>query len=183
MDIRMKAAIFGIPLIVLVVAVLFFIGYLIASFAGLPSDLAFPLWLRGVGGAIVLGGLSIMGWVFKQRGVKGVFVSTYVTFTKMFGRAPMEEKSGREEPLVIVGPYRYVRHPLYFGVVVMVLGWGMLTAYPFVLISTVIVLLWFALVVARFEEVELRALFGRQYDDYSSRVPMIIPFLKLKRGK
>jgi len=183
LDIKAKAAVLGVPTIALVVAGLFTIGYIITLLLGLPFDLGFPLVLRGLGGVVVLGGLAIMGWVFKRRGISGVLVSTYVTFTKMAGRAPMEERSGRVEPLVITGPYRYVRHPLYFGVVVMVLGWGLLTAYSFVLLSTVIIFFWFALVVARFEEIELRALFGQQYKDYSNEVPMMIPFVKLKKWK
>ncbi len=56
-----------------------------------------------------------------------------------------------------------------------------MTAFPFVLISTAVILLWFTMVVARFEERELRALFGRQSDDCVEGVPMMIPFLRLGR--
>jgi len=108
-------------------------------------------------------------------------VSTYVTFSKSFRRVPLTEQSGRTEPLVVNGPQKHVRNPLYFGVVVMVLGWAILTSYAFIFVATVVILLWFGLVVIPFEERELRALFGEEYRRYSDETPMIIPFTKRKK--
>jgi protein-S-isoprenylcysteine O-methyltransferase Ste14 len=181
-DLKAKAALVGIPTISLVVVALFSAGYLLSLLLGLPLSLGFPLWVRATGGALILAGLSVMGWVIRRRGVAEVLVSTYVTFTKMAKGAPMEAPSGRVEPLVVSGPYRHVRHPLYFGVVVMALGWGLLTAYPFVLVATVVILAWFSFVIAPFEEKELRALFGDQYRTYAEEVPRMIPFTKRRRN-
>jgi protein-S-isoprenylcysteine O-methyltransferase Ste14 len=69
----------------------------------------------------------MMAWTFRFRGATNLLVSTYATLKKMVKRTPLGEKSVRSEPLVVEGPYKYVRHPLYFGVVVMVSGWGLLT--------------------------------------------------------
>jgi protein-S-isoprenylcysteine O-methyltransferase Ste14 len=41
--------------------------------------------------------------------------------------------------------------------------------------------LWFNFVVASFEEKELKAIFGEQYDQYSKEVPKIIPFTKRRK--
>ena len=80
------------------------------------------------------------------------------------------------------GPYRYVRHPLYSDVVLMLLGWWLLLDYSFLLVSTLLLLLWFEFVVTRFEERELRVIFGDDYEEYTRRVPRIIPFTsKLRR--
>jgi protein-S-isoprenylcysteine O-methyltransferase Ste14 len=95
--------------------------------------------------------------------------------------APLQKLSGRTEPLVVQGTYRYVRHPLYLGVVLLVLGWWLLLDYSFLLVSAIFLLLWFNFVVANFEEKELRAIFGEQYEQYSKEVPKMIPFTK--RGK
>lgn len=88
----------------------------------------------------------------------------------------LEERSGRTEPLIVKGPYRYVRHPLYSDVVLLLLGWWLLLDYSFLLISALLLLLWFGFVVTRFEERELRAIFGDDYEEYSRRVPRIVPF-------
>lgn len=106
-----------------------------------------------------------------------ILISTYVTFSKVRGgRVRLEERSIRTEPLVVKGPYRYVRHPLYSAVVLLLLGWWLLLDYTFLLISDLLLLLWFNFVVTRFEERELRAIFGDDYEQYASRVPRIIPF-------
>jgi protein-S-isoprenylcysteine O-methyltransferase Ste14 len=65
---------------------------------------------------------------------------------------------------------------LYSDVVLLLLGWWLLLDYSFLLISALLLLLWFHFVVTRFEERELRAIFGDDYEEYASRVPRIIPF-------
>jgi protein-S-isoprenylcysteine O-methyltransferase Ste14 len=122
-----------------------------------------------------------MIWVFKHRNPRNVIASTYVTFTKMFGKTPVAEKAGRTEPLTVDGPQKYVRNPLYFGVIVMVLGWAVLTGYPYIFIATLVVLIWFGLVLIPFEERELHALFGVEWEGYSQETPMLFPFAKRKR--
>jgi protein-S-isoprenylcysteine O-methyltransferase Ste14 len=116
-----------------------------------------------------------------HRGPANVIVSTYVTLSKLFRRVPVAEKTGRTEPLVVDGPQKYVRSPLYLGVVVMVLGWALVTAFPFVFVATMILLLWFGLVLIPLEERELQALFGEQWRRYSEETPMLIPFTRRKR--
>lgn len=148
---------------------------------GLPSGLGIPLWVRVLGAPIIAAGLGFIGWAFALRGPGNLIASTYITLTKFATRKPLEAKAGREEPLVVAGPYRYVRSPLYFGVVVMVLGLGFLTAYSFVFVTALVVFLWFRLVLTPFEEKELRALFGTQWDRYAEEVPMMIPFTKRDR--
>jgi len=173
------------PIIFLVIAALvvglFALSYLVSALLGLPSYPSMPIEVRLVGGAIVLAGLSTMGWVFRYRKPTDVMVSTYVTFAKLFKGIPVAERAGRTEPLLVGGPQKYVRNPLYFGVVVMVLGWAFLTGYSFVFVTTAGLLLWFGLVLIPFEERELYALFGEQWKKYSEETPMLIPFTKRKK--
>jgi len=173
-----KAAAIGFPIIVIVVSVLFTISYLLSTLLGFPFSIDLPAVVRIVGGAIVIGGLLVIGWVFRYRSPAKVIVSTYITFTKLFGRASVADRAGRSEPLVVDGPQKYVRNPLYFGVVVMVLGWGLLTGNSFVLVATIVLLLWFGLFLIPFEERELRALFGEEWRRYAERTPMLIPFTR-----
>lgn len=181
MDFKTKALLRGAPIIGLAIALLFSVAYGVSALANLPFSLGLPLWLRGIGAALVVVGLGIMAWVFRLRGAGSLIVSTYITLMKFATRTPLEAKAGRDEPLVIVGPYKFVRSPLYFGVVVMVLGWGLLTAYSFVLLATVVIFVWFRVILTPYEEKELRALFGAQFDEYAKEVPMVVPFTKFGR--
>lgn len=181
MSLKTKALTRGAPLIALAIALLFAVGYAVTALIGLPFGLGLASWLRLAGVVLIVAGLSVIGWTFRLRGFSEILVSTYVTFTKFATGTPLEAKAGREEPLVIAGPYMYVRSPLYSGVVVIVLGWGLLTSSTFVLVSTVVIFIWFRLFVIRFEEKELRALFGAQFKQYADEVPAMIPFTKLRR--
>ena len=178
---RNKTALLAIPIITLVIISLFTISYVISSALSFPFSLGFPPIVRLIGLVVLAAGLSVMSWVFTKRGAAEVMISTYVTFVKMAKRAKLEEVSDREESLVIEGPYRYVRHPLYFGVVVMVVGWALLTSYSFIFVAIPVVFVFLTYVIARFEEKELRALFGAQYEAYSRDVPMMLPFTKLRK--
>lgn len=168
-----------VPLIVFVVVAVFFaLGYLVVIIIGIPFSLGFVLPIRLVGVLVLASGFLFFGWLFRYRKPVDILVSTYVTFSKVKGGAPLEKLSGRIEPLVVQGPYRYIRHPLYLGAVSLVLGWWLLLDYSFLLFSAILLLLWFNFVVAHFEEKELRAIFGEQYEQYSKEVPRMIPFAK-----
>jgi protein-S-isoprenylcysteine O-methyltransferase Ste14 len=176
-----KAVAVAAPTIVLIIVALFAISFFLSALLDLPLSLGLPLAVRVVGGAMVVTGLVLAGWVFRYRSLADMVVSTYVTFTKLFKRAAIADFSGRTEPLVVNGPQKYVRHPLYLGVMVMTFGWALLGAYTIVLVASVAVLLWFWLVLIPFEERELRALFGDRYTRYMHTVPMLVPFTKRAR--
>jgi len=171
-----------VPLIVLVVMIISFaLGYLVTIVLGLPFSFGFNLPIRLFGLLLLAFVFFFFGWFFKYRKPVDVLISTYVTFSKVKKRTNLQKLSGRTEPLVIQGPYRYVRHPLYLGVVLLVLGWWLLLDYSFLLFSAIILLFWFNFVVANFEEKELRAIFGEQYNQYSKEVPKMIPFTKRRK--
>lgn len=77
--------------------------------------------------------------------------------------------------LVVTGLYRYVRNPMYLGVLLFLLGWALFLQYPaFVLYATV----WFGLVnlfVLLYEEPNLRRKFGESYLRYMAAVGRWIP--------
>ena len=148
---------------------------------GIPFSFGFALPVRLVGVPVLTSGLLLIGWLFRYRKPVEVLVSTYVTLSKARGGAPLNEPAGRTEPLIVQGPYRYLRHPLYLGVVTMVSGCWLLLDCSFLLFSAILLLLWFNFVVAHFEEKELRAIFGEQYERYSKEVPRMIPFAKRRR--
>ena len=70
------------------------------------------------------------------------------------------------------GPYRWVRHPQYFCILVMIWSCPDLTADR--LLFNILWSVWIV-VGTRLEERDLTATFGDQYREYQSRVPMLIP--------
>jgi hypothetical protein len=95
------------------------------------------------------------------------------------GRSPVPPGAGAEENgvpqrLVVEGPYRYVRNPLYDGDFCLILGAALLTrSWALVLVAALdLALLAFQL---PFEERELRERFGIQYQRYCELVPRFVP--------
>lgn len=162
----------------IIVSVFFVSGYFVTLIFRIPVSFAFPLEVRFLGLVVLALGFALLGWLFKYRKPIDIIVSTYFTFLKAGKRVRLEDPVERTESFVINGPYRYVRHPLYLCVVILVLGWWLLLDYSFLVFSATFLLLWFNFVVIPFEEEELRAIFREQYEQYSKEVPKMIPFTK-----
>jgi protein-S-isoprenylcysteine O-methyltransferase Ste14 len=120
---------------------------------GFFACLAFPLWL--VGSETLLWSF----WNFFQKG-HGT-------------PAPMD--APRE--LVAVGFYRYVRNPMYFGILLMLTGYFLWFGYWSLLIYAVLILILTHLFVVFYEEPTLKRKFGTSYEEYVKRVPRWIPKL------
>jgi protein-S-isoprenylcysteine O-methyltransferase Ste14 len=77
---------------------------------------------------------------------------------------------GAASSIVTDGVYRYTRNPMYVGLTLMLLGWAVRIAVPFVLVGPVI----FMLYITRFqiipEERVLTSKFGEEYRKYQERV-------------
>jgi protein-S-isoprenylcysteine O-methyltransferase Ste14 len=83
----------------------------------------------------------------------------------------------RAENVVTTGVYSLVRHPQYLGALLAHLAISILLSalYSFLLTPFMIVYLY---LIAWKEEKELIKEFGKEYEDYKVRVPMLIPKLK-----
>lgn len=73
--------------------------------------------------------------------------------------------------LVISGPYRHSRNPMYVAVALILLGWAVSFASEYMLIYTVLVILAFHLRVVRGEEPWLARQYGADWQRYVRRVP------------
>jgi protein-S-isoprenylcysteine O-methyltransferase len=93
----------------------------------------------------------------------------------LLGRFLMHEAAVREDhALVVRGPYRLVRHPVYTGYLALLLGSGVAS------LNVCLLLLWPVsflgiLVQAASEEQLLAARFGREYERYAARVNRLVP--------
>jgi len=77
--------------------------------------------------------------------------------------------------LVVTGLYRYVRNPMYVGVVTVICGQGLLLGDARVFAYAACVWGLFHLFVLGYEEPKLRRSFGGEYEEYSANVPRWIP--------
>ncbi len=75
-------------------------------------------------------------------------------------------------PLVVRGPYRWIRHPLYLSAILMIWSYPDLTLDR--LLFNVLFTVW-VIVGIVLEERDLVALYGEAYHDYQHRVPMLFP--------
>jgi len=139
----------------------------------------FPFFIFGI--AILAAAALFLAWFFKFRRIRDVAISTYVTVRKWAKRIPPEKPSGREEPLVVVGPYRLVRHPLYFSIMLLTVGLWLVLDYSFILLGGIFLFAWFYFFLEDLEERELRMLYGEAYEKYAREVPKMIPFTKIRR--
>lgn len=118
---------------------------------GILSYLAFPLWLVGI---------LVLLWSFWN-------------FLKEGRGTPAPVDPPKE--LVAVGFYRYVRNPMYVGVLAAILGHFLWFGYWNLLIYTVLVFIAFHIFVTYYEEPTLKKKFGAAYEDYRRNVPRWIP--------
>ncbi|MFC2249977.1 isoprenylcysteine carboxylmethyltransferase family protein [Labrys portucalensis] len=82
-----------------------------------------------------------------------------------------------EHRIVDSGPYGLVRHPIYTGLLLAVFASVLANGTWLGMVGGLIMLAGF-LSKARLEETALREALGREaYDDYASRVPMLVPLL------
>ena len=176
-----RQAIIVVPLVISVLACTFgILGYFLEIAFGIPGRLGMPPALRVAGVGVLAFGFFFMGWLFRYRKPSEILVSTCVTMRKLIGWTRLEDASTRTEPLILQGPQRHVRHPLYFAVVALLLGWWLVLDCTLLLFMSFFFCLWFNLVVIRFEEKELLALYGQEYETYVKSVPKFFPSLKFK---
>jgi len=122
------------------------------------SGMALPVWLRWTGvGLLAAAGLLLL-WTFRSLGKN--LTDTVVT--------------RRDHTLVVQGPYRWVRHPLYDSAALLIVAMSLLAANWFLFVTGVVV---FGLLVARTrtEEENLVARFGDGYRAYMERTGRFVP--------
>jgi len=130
-----------------------------------------PLWYGVV--SIVFGSLVILFGLF------WMIWSWYSLLT--IGRGHPQEAFGfplapRTKRLVIVGPYSYTRNPMLFGLLLLLVGWGIILGSISATLFTPLISLFFLLLHFKFfEEPGLWRRFGEEYEAYRRQVPLILP--------
>jgi protein-S-isoprenylcysteine O-methyltransferase Ste14 len=146
-----------------VVSVGLYAGFLLGA-ALRKVDLTFfgnnSLWLW-IGVAILLVGLGIRIWAVAVLG--GSF------------RLTVETHQGQK--VVDSGPYRYVRHPAYSGLLLICLGYGLSLQNWLSLASAVVLPVAALLYRIRVEEQHLISSIGENYNRYKMRTKKLVPWI------
>ena len=79
--------------------------------------------------------------------------------------------------LATSGPYAYVRHPIYTGMLGMLMATGLAVSHWAALLGALVVFFVGTIIRVRREEELLRGAFGEQFEAYARRVPAILPGL------
>lgn len=81
--------------------------------------------------------------------------------------------------IVMRGPYRIVRHPVYCGIIIAALATAAMRGLALAYVGAMLMVFGFFLK-ARVEEDFLKSELGpEQYSTYARKVPMLVPFLRL----
>jgi protein-S-isoprenylcysteine O-methyltransferase Ste14 len=125
------------------------------------AESSLSLLLAWLGSVLAVAGAAL---VFRSRAVLGSAWS-------------LVPKADQETGLVTTGPYRFVRHPIYLGLILLAAGealaFSSLPAFAVVLFGIVPTFVWRA----RAEETLLSRIFGERHEVYQQQTKMIIPHL------
>lgn len=126
-----------------------------------------PVWQLLLAGALILVGLAPL-------------FESIVRFIRI-GRGTLVPTT-RTEHLVVSGLYRYVRNPMYVGVLTVLIGEVVLFASRDLAIYTAVVWLGMHLFVCFYEEPTLTARYAERYAVYKRHVPRWLPRLTPWKG-
>jgi protein-S-isoprenylcysteine O-methyltransferase Ste14 len=156
-DIRRRSLRRGIGVRILAIAVIIGLARL-PFFQQQPSAVVNPI--EGIAGLIV----CFVGF--------GLAVWARLYLGRNWG-LPMSLKEGHE--LVTTGPYRYVRHPIYTGVLLAILGSALVNGPIWVAVLAGMAV--YCVYSARVEESLMLRQFPEEYAVYKRRTKAIVPFL------
>lgn len=126
-----------------------------------------PAWLRVLGGLLVAAGLPLVVLAFVRFVTEGRGTP-----------APVAET----DRLVIGGPYRWVRNPMYVAVGSVIAGQALLLGQPVLWIWLAAFGAAVAAFVHGYEEPRLSEKYGEEYEAYRRAVPAWVPRLRAWQG-
>lgn len=124
---------------------------------------------------VELGALAQLAWVLWGGG--GALIAASVWY---FGTGAGSSPAFNETPkrLVVRGPYRHVRNPMYVGQLIVIAGHFLWTGTLSILIYFGAYALGVYLISTRYEQPLLKNLFPQAFEHYRSHVPAWIPSLR-----
>jgi protein-S-isoprenylcysteine O-methyltransferase Ste14 len=159
-------------------------GVVYAIASGIVLFLVMLLWQRST--QTVIAPSDLLRWLLRAVsflsalgfywGVKSLQLFDPFGLRPIFNR--LRGRNPTSMPITVAGPYRWVRHPLYFFTILLIWSCPDLTRD-----RLLFNLLWTVWIVvgSYLEEIDLVAEFGDAYWKYQRNVPMLAPLLKWPR--
>ena len=123
-------------------------------------------------------GIAVPGWLASAGAVLavagGLLALSCIAVFVRFGRGTAAPFDPPRE-FVAVGPYRYVRNPMYVGGLAVILGGGLFLRSASIAAFSLVFLLVMHLFVVLYEERTLERRFGDSYLDYQRSVHRWLP--------
>ena len=132
-----------------------------------------PYWLLPRHARLELHGFGVLGILLIAAGVALYGLTAFWGFAIRGQGTPAPIDPPRK--LVVEGPYRVVRNPMYWSVTLVVLGEAVLFRSRSLAELGGFFLAGSILFVLLYEEPALRRKFGAEYEDYCRRVPRWLP--------
>jgi protein-S-isoprenylcysteine O-methyltransferase Ste14 len=125
----------------------------------LPEGFRYLSWVLIIFGAVIL---SVAIYSYNMLDFMGI--------NQLFGKA---EQTGK---LITTGLNSVVRHPIYFALILMLIGISLLIPTDLVLLSVLFCFVYLY-IGTKLEECRLVQIFGDSYNQYQQKVKMFIPFV------
>ena len=117
---------------------------------------------------------GLLLWIGYATFILGAIIALIAAFNLGKNLTPLPRPK-ENAVLIQDGLYRFVRHPIYFGVIVLCLGWGLIQQSTLVWLYVVIIAIFFD-IKSRKEEQWLIERFSA-YANYQGRVRKLIPWI------
>lgn len=145
----------------------------------LASVFALLFWKAtavGFLGKHIVPDIRVLGWIGFFAAILGMFVTSWSRIA--LGRYWSDKVIlQNEHQLIRTGPYSYMRHPLYSGVLLAVLGTALVLGEIRGLLSFTILLLNYAIKAKREERI-LAERFGAEFNTHVARTGFLLPRLR-----
>jgi protein-S-isoprenylcysteine O-methyltransferase Ste14 len=109
-------------------------------------------------------------------------IGTLVSLSGLFLRAFAAGSIHKDRELATGGPYRFIRHPLYFGSFLLGLGLALAGGRWWLPVLFVGLFVWLYGRAIEAEERELESQFGEEFARYRGRVPAFLPRVHVRRS-
>lgn len=126
------------------------------------------------------GAVRILGIVLIALGTV-LMLASFSRFPLEGSGTPFPTNPPSSRRVMVGGPYRYVRNPMYVSFGVVLVGMSLYLARPALLVYTVVLLLLLGAFVRWYEEPTLVRRFGDQYSAYRAQVGPWLPRLPHRR--
>jgi protein-S-isoprenylcysteine O-methyltransferase Ste14 len=137
-----------------------------------------PYWILPRGARPDWRGAGAAGWLLVAAGIALYFACAFWGFAVRGKGTPLPADPPKK--LVVVGPYRIVRNPMYWSVAFVMLGEAAVFHSVALVDLAAVFFVGVNLFVLFFEEPGLRQKFGAEYEEYCRRTPRWLPRLKPK---